>query len=69
MGVLSVEASGCYITSGKGLKLSYKQGGTIEKFYRGYKEYSECSIKLGLDGIVLEAERPVKKIGPRAGDR
>lgn len=36
--------------------------------YLGYKDYPGCSIELGLDGIILEAERPVKRIVPRSGD-
>lgn len=27
------------------------------------------SIELGLNGIILEVERPVRRIVPRAGDR
>lgn len=50
------------VNSGELLK-NHTEGSDIDVItYPGYKDYSGFRIELGLDGIILETERPVKKL-------
>lgn len=50
------------VNSGELLKTCTKGSDIDVITYPGYKDYSGFRIELGLDGIILQTERPVKKL-------